>query len=233
MLEVEGLKAWYGRVQALFGVSFGVAAGETVALIGLNGAGKTTTLSALCGLVTAQGQIALDGREMSGDTPLQRGRAGVALLPETRRLFWELTVRENLVVAAGPGGDVDWDEVFGLFPDLRDRLTTRVNRLSGGQQQMVALARMLVSDPRLVLLDEPGIGLAPRVVSDVYRALEMFKSADRALVLVEQSFDRAAGFADRLLLVAGGRIVASAPTDNAEQLSSLRSRVLHAPQEQE
>jgi branched-chain amino acid transport system ATP-binding protein len=235
MLQVEGLQAWYGHTQALFGVHFSVRAGETVSLTGLNGAGKTTTVSAIVGMVRMRGSIRLDDVEIGSEGILQRGRRGMALLPETRRLFWAMTVRENLLVAAGPRRAVDWDLVLDLFPTLEPRLGVRVDRLSGGQQQMVALARTLVSQPSLLLLDEPGHGLAPSVISEVYRALERFKRSDRAIVLVDQSFERAARFADRLVVISNGRVTGEAETRDHAAVQALRARALHpgAPAETE
>jgi branched-chain amino acid transport system ATP-binding protein len=233
MLEVSGLRAWYGHTQAVFDATFSVADGETVALTGLNGAGKTTTVNAIAGLVRMRGSVRLGAVEIGGETVLHRGRRGVCLLPETRRLFWGMTVRENLIVAAGPRRPVDWDQTFELFPDLEPRIGIRVDRLSGGQQQMVALARTLVSEPRLLLLDEPGHGLAPSVIGDVYRALARFKRADRGIVLVDQSIDRAAEFADRLILVQNGRVVADVATKDHEGLTALRSRTMEAESSEE
>ena len=205
MLEVEHLRAWYGHTQALFDVSFRLPTGGCVALVGTNGAGKTTTLKAVLGLVQSQGSVRIDGQEVSGKHTHRRIRDhSVAVVHEGRGLLKDLTVRENLVVGnklasrKGVGAAVD------LFPALKDRLSERVSNLSGGQQQMVALGRAVLRQPKYVLLDEPSLGLAPSVVDEIYRYLTVLRETGLTMLLVEQSVPRATSIADRLCLLRTG-----------------------------
>jgi branched-chain amino acid transport system ATP-binding protein len=211
-LAVEGLLVSYGGVPAVRDVSFDVAAGEIVGLIGPNGAGKSTTLHAIVGLVRAQGgDVALGGRSLRGRSPEAVARAGVALVPEGRRLFAELTVEENLRLglAARRGNGSVRDalaEVFALFPVLADFRKRSAGALSGGQQQQLAIARALVAKPTVLLLDEPSLGLAPTIVDLVFSTLAEIRERGLAILLVEQRAQRTVALADRTHVLANGEL---------------------------
>ena len=209
MLEVKKLSAFYGDFQALFDVSFDVAEGETLALIGANGAGKTSLLHALCGLCTASGTVRLQGTDLVGLPPAKRAALGVALSPEGRRMFASLTVRENLEIGANTGRAGHWDmsSVTRLFPILGEFADRPARLLSGGQQQMVAIGRALMANPALLLLDEVSLGLAPVVAQEVMAALGQIRSESEMMtVLVEQDIRRAVGASDRFICLLEGHI---------------------------
>jgi branched-chain amino acid transport system ATP-binding protein len=211
-LTVKGLLVSYGGVPAVRDVSFDVAAGEIVGLIGPNGAGKSTTLHAIVGLVRAQrGDVALGGRSLRGRSPEAVARAGVALVPEGRRLFAELTVEENLrlgLAARRKNGSVRdaLAEVFALFPVLEDFRKRSAGALSGGQQQQLAIARALVAKPKVLLLDEPSLGLAPTIVDLVFSTLAEIRERGLAILLVEQRAQRTVALADRTHVLANGEL---------------------------
>ena len=218
MLEVAGLCAAYDGVDALHGVDLRVDRGEIVALLGANGAGKSTTLRALVGLVSVRaGAIRLDGRDLAGLAPEAIARLGVTLVPEGRRLFPGLTVYANLEVAAtswvGWRGalDEDLEAVLALFPQLRSRLTQRAWSLSGGEQQMLALGRALMARPKLLLLDEPSLGLAPRLVDDVFATIAAVNRRGTPVLLVEQNVAAALAIAHRGYVMSEGRVVLEGP----------------------
>ena len=210
MLEVRNLTAGYGRARVLFDVSLEVGAGEVVALRGRNGAGKSTTLKAVMGLVPSQGKISFQGRELQGLRPYQIARLGLGYVPEDRRIFTDLTVAENLEVGRqSPRPDAPvWDEerLFGLFPSLAPMRERRGSRMSGGEQQMLCIARTLAGNPRAILLDEPSEGLAPVVVEQVARAIGGLKRAGVAVLLAEQSRNFTERVADRTYLLETGII---------------------------
>jgi branched-chain amino acid transport system ATP-binding protein len=213
VLEITGLEAGYGDVRAVSGVTLSIAAGEIVALLGPNGAGKSTLLNCVAGLVRPwAGAIHWDGEDLRAlDTHLVIER-GVALVPEGRRLFGGMTVQENLELgafAARVWADrrAALDRVFALFPVLAERRRTAVQALSGGQQQMVAVGRALMASPRLLMLDEPSLGLAPRLVDTILKALDAINRAGVAVFLVEQNVPAALSLAHRGYLLEGGRIV--------------------------
>lgn len=223
MLHVEGLKAWYGGTQALFDVSFTLPEGTTLALAGTNGAGKTTTLKAIIGLVRTAGSVQFEGREISHLASHRRVKeCRIAVVHEGRGLFTRLSVRENLVVGQ-PGARAALDDVLDLFPALRGRLKQSVSDLSGGQQQMVAIGRAMVEKPRLLLLDEPSLGLAPVIVDEIYDHLRALKSTGMTVLLVEQSVERARAFADRLCLIRIGTSVLEVDSNDEAAVSGLLS----------
>jgi branched-chain amino acid transport system ATP-binding protein len=211
LLEVRGLETAYGDSQVLFGLSLEVRRGEVVALLGRNGAGKTTTLSSIMGLVQPRaGTIRFDGAEIQGREPFEACRAGLGFVPENCRLFGGLTVAENFETARRPARDgaSRWDvaEVLQLFPDIAGFLTRRASALSGGQQRMVAIARTLLGNPSLLLLDEPSEGLAPLVVQAILDRLKRLKAAGTTVLISEQNLRFATELADRVLIIERGSI---------------------------
>jgi branched-chain amino acid transport system ATP-binding protein len=212
MLEVHDLHAGYGRVEVLRGVSFQVGRGEIVVLIGPNGAGKSTTLKAVAGLLPPRrGLIRFEGREVGGTPANRLVRAGLALIPEGRLVFPDQTVRDNLRLGAysrrGDGIEADIEGHFARFPILRERQGQLAGTLSGGEQQMLAIARGLMARPRLLLLDEPSLGLAPRLVREVFAVLPQLRDQGVTLLLVEQVAALALEIADRAYVLERGRIV--------------------------
>jgi len=223
LLRVEELNCRYGLLQAVRGVTFEVAQGETVALIGANGAGKTTLLRAIAGAHRPYaGRIVLDGADITSQPTWRRVSTGIALVPEGRRLFPSLTVEQNLRVAAGRGGSWTVESVLEVFPLLKPRLHMPAATLSGGEQQAVAIGRALMSNPRLLLLDEVSLGLAPVVVDAVYRSLAGVIKEGTTVLLVEQDLTRALKVADRVICMLEGRIVVQgeAATLDREQVIS-------------
>lgn len=213
MLEVRGLRAGYGGVTVLWDVDLEVTAGEIVALVGANGAGKTTLLRAVSGLLRPDGgEVRVAGTNTSGLAPERVARLGVAHVPEGRRLFSGLSVKENLLVGAHHRGRVDLssdlERVFGLFPILSQRAGQVAGRLSGGEQQMCALGRALMGRPRLLLIDELSLGLAPRLVDELLGRLPEITAAGTAIVLVEQDVEAALSVAARGYVLETGRMVA-------------------------
>jgi branched-chain amino acid transport system ATP-binding protein len=202
MLQVQDLRVRYGAVEALHGISFEVATGEVVTLIGANGAGKTTTLAALSGLVRARGSIRFEGQAILGKPPHEIVRAGIVQVPEGRLVLAGMSVEENLRLASRDGVD----EAYTRFPILRDRRTVSAGSLSGGEQQMLAIARALLARPRLLLLDEPSLGLAPKVVLEVFAVLAELKQRGTTMLLVEQNAAKALRLADRGYVLELGRI---------------------------
>ena len=209
MLKVQDLRVSYGAIAAVKGVSFEVNPGEFVMILGRNGAGKTSLLQAIMGQVPAEGKIFFQGKNVSSSPPWKRVAYGLALVPEGRKIFGSLTVRENLELGGfvTPGGIKDrLFRVLQLFPQLKDRLEIPAGALSGGEQQMLAIARGLMSDPRVLLLDEPSMGLAPKVVNLIYQTLSQLKGKTTFLV-VEQNLSRGLSLADRIFFLDGGRLV--------------------------
>jgi branched-chain amino acid transport system ATP-binding protein len=212
LLSTHGLVARYGDFQALYGVDFEIGAGEVVALIGANGAGKSTLLKSIMGLLrVAPDMVRLDGREVGGSHPHRMVADGVAIVPEGRRLFSGMSVADNLRVAmdhaAAPHGE-GWtlDRVYKLFPILKEKQSVAVQSLSGGQQQMVAIGRALLNQPRLLLCDEISLGLAPKVVREIYQSIPSIANSGTAVVVVEQDVGLARTASDRLYCMLEGRV---------------------------
>jgi ABC-type branched-subunit amino acid transport system ATPase component len=218
MLEVHGLSHAYGRHKALDEVSIRLRAGEAVAILGANGAGKTTLLNSIAGLVRpTAGSIRLEGRELVGLSPHRIVEMGIATVPENRRLFEPMSVIENLnlgayVDRARGGASAALERVFALFPRLAERRRQAVRTMSGGERQMVAIARALMAQPRLLLLDEPSLGLSPRLSGELFAALGRI-AHDVSILMVEQNARRALAMADRAYLLALGRIVGEGEAD--------------------
>lgn len=209
LLQARGLSAGYGDFQALYGLDIAVRSGESVALIGANGAGKTTFLRALTGMLPLMGGgLAWDGEDIAGWPAHRIAAAGMAMVPEGRRLFPSLSVEENLLMGAYARRPGPWtlDRVVRLFPVLGDFRRRHATELSGGQQQMVALGRALMANPRLLLCDEISLGLAPVVVRDIYRVLPQIRAEGVSVLLVEQDVGQALKVADRVICLQEGRI---------------------------
>jgi branched-chain amino acid transport system ATP-binding protein len=209
MLTLDSVTAGYGDTTVLRKVDFTVADGEVVALLGPNGAGKTTLLRTATGLVKPRsGRIALDGADLTGDAPHRYTRRGICHLPEGRGIFPSLTVRENLTMQAR-GIDVRTvlGEVTALFPALAKRLGQTAGSLSGGEQQMLALSRAYITKPKVILVDEPSLGLAPRIIDQIYDLLAQFAARGVALVVVEQYVQRALALADKVYILSRGEVI--------------------------
>jgi branched-chain amino acid transport system ATP-binding protein len=209
MLEVTSLASRYGRIPALAGVSLRVNSGELVALVGANGAGKTTLLRTLSGVQPASGgSIRFEGRDLLKLHARQRVQLGIVQVPEGRQVFAPMTVEDNLRLGAFARGSEDhMDPVLDLFPALRGRLKDLAGNLSGGQQQMLAIGRALMTRPRLLLLDEPGMGLAPRLVAEIFARIAALRKVGTTILLVDQNARAALGIADRGYVLETGRIV--------------------------
>ena len=225
-LTVGNLQGWYGESKVLHGMDFSVRAGEVVTLLGRNGAGKTTTLKAIMGLLDKRsGSIALDGREIIGAAPYDIARKGIAFCPEERGIFASLSVRENLLLPPKVAeGGMTVAQILALFPNLKERLDSQGTKLSGGEQQMLALGRILHTGARILLLDEPTEGLAPVIIRQIGRTVTELKALGFTILLVEQNVGFAAGLADRHYIVELGRIVEEIPGAEFEgRLGSLKS----------
>ena len=211
LLEVEGLSAFYGRAQILFDVALALEAGEVASLMGRNGAGKTTTLKAIMGLVDARSErLVFAGRSSNGLASYRVARAGLGYVPEDRRIFTDLTVFENLEVGRrlAPDGAEPWtpERLFAIFPNLAEMRGRRASEMSGGEQQMLTIARTLMGNPRAVLLDEPSEGLAPVIVELMARAVLAMKAEGVAVLLCEQNLAFAAAVSDRAYVIERGQI---------------------------
>ena len=217
LLEVKGLKASYGQVRVLHGLDFSLDEGGITTLLGANGAGKTTTLRAICGMVKCSGEILFEGKNILGKSTEDVARMGVAHIPEGRGTFTRQTVEENLLLGAITRKDKqnvakDIDKMYDHFPRLKQRRLQQAGTLSGGEQQMLAIARALMLRPRLMLLDEPSFGLAPLVVKEMFEILSALNRDDKAsMLIVEQNAALALGIADEAYLLETGSIVLSGP----------------------
>lgn len=216
MLKVRNLKSFYGYLQALRGVSIHVEEGEIVALIGANGAGKTTLLNSIAGIISSKkGQILFKDKDITHFPPQQIVKQGISLVPEGRQLFTPLSVMDNLILGAYQRYErknkdnikADLDRVFHFFPILKERRKQLAGTLSGGEQQMLAIARALMSKPKLLLLDEPSMGLAPKVVKEIFRIILELQKEGTTIFLVEQNAKMALGIANRGYVIETGRIV--------------------------
>jgi len=236
MLRVEGLAAGYGESQALFDVSFRIGAGEVVTLLGRNGMGKTTTVRAIMGLLPSvggriwSGGIAFDGDAVAGLPPHRIAQRGLGLVPEGRQIFPTLSVEENLVAtAASRSGAPRWtlDGVYALFPRLRERHLSPGARLSGGEQQMLAIGRALMTNPRLLILDEATEGLAPLIRAEVWRVLAQLKAEGQAILLIDKNLGAVMRLADRHVVIEKGRVVWSGTGAELAAAPGVRDTYLH------
>ena len=229
MLEISSARAGYGAINVLWDVSLDVARGEVTTIVGPNGAGKTTLLRAIMGLVPIErGQITFGGAPLTGVPTWEMAQRGIAMVPEGRMIFRDMTIEENLMLGAfakarRAGAKVQLDEVYALFPLLKERRALLAGTLSGGQAQMLALGRGLMSSPQLMLIDEPSLALAPVTVQEVFAILERLKAAGRTIVLVEQNTNMALRLADQVYLMQGGKVTfaARAKDVNVDELHDM------------
>lgn len=231
MLELRGLEAAYGRSQVLFGVDLHVGAGEVVTLLGRNGMGKTTTIHTLLGLVPAKsGSVRFRDRDVSGWPEFRIAQAGIGLVPEGRQVFPNLSVRENLVAtAANRAGLADpWtlERVLALFPRLAERVENMGNQLSGGEQQMLAIGRALMTNPHLLILDEATEGLAPLIRAEIWACLQQLKASGLSILLVDKNLDTLLRIADRHHILEKGRVVWSGDSAALQADEALQHRYL-------
>ena len=224
-LALRSIDAWYGAAQVVYGATLEVGAGEVVALIGRNGAGKTSLLRAAMGLMPrSAGTVELDGVSIERWPPYRRARRGLGYVPEDRRIFTELTVRENLLIAAQPRPDgFGESELLEIFPNLAEMLDRPAGQMSGGEQQMLAVARTLAANPRAVLLDEPSEGIAPLIVARMSRAVQVMRARGVAILLAEQNLAFVSGLADRAVLIEQGHVVGAAAGNEIAEGAAVRS----------
>ncbi len=227
MLDVKGLEAGYGESRILFGIDLHVNEGEVVTLLGRNGMGKTTTIKSIFGLVKPRaGRVAIGGRDLTGADPHRIAIAGLGYVPEGRQIFPTLTVEENLRATARPG---KWTirGIYDLFPRLQERRRNMGNQLSGGEQQMLAIGRALMINPRLVVLDEATEGLAPLIRADIWSCLRRLKDEGEAILVVDKNVDALTKFADRHVVIEKGRVVWTGTTDDILATPEVKDRFLH------
>ncbi len=231
MLAVEGLETSYGLSQVLFGVDLKVDAGEVVTLLGRNGMGKTTTVNSIMGIVRGRaGKVAFEGRELRGVASYKVAQAGLGLVPEGRQVFPNLTVRENLVATAAnrTGRASPWtlERVYALFPNLRERAANYGNQLSGGEQQMLAIGRALMTNPKLLILDEATEGLAPLIRNDIYRSIAALKDEGLSILVIDKDVKALTRVADRHYVLEKGKVVWSGTSPELAAQEDLQHRYL-------
>ena len=225
VLQFQDLRAYYGTALIIDGISLEVAEGECFSLLGPNGVGKTTSINALYGIARASGTIAVDGKTLSGRRPREAARFGAALVPQGRWIISSLTVEENLILGRASERKGPWDlkKVYEMFPDLKERQASSGTDLSGGQQQMLAIGRALMANPRILILDEPSEGLAPVIIDKLGDDLALLREQGTSMLLIEQRLDLVRRLADRFAVLTKGRVVADGTiaTTTEEQLRSL------------
>ncbi|GJD49627.1 High-affinity branched-chain amino acid transport ATP-binding protein LivF [Methylobacterium crusticola] len=230
MLRVEGLESQYGDSRILFGIDLAVGRGEVVTLLGRNGMGKTTTIRSIFGLLKPRaGRVWIDGEDMTGRPSHLVARRGLGLVPEGRQVFPTLSVEENLLATErGPRG-AKWtlEAVYRLFPRLKERRRNGGDQLSGGEQQMLAIGRALMTNPRLVVLDEATEGLAPLIREEIWRCLQAIKREGEAILVIDKNVDALARFADRHVVIEKGRVVWSGTTEELRRAPQVKDRFLH------
>jgi branched-chain amino acid transport system ATP-binding protein len=232
LLEVSGLESAYGDSQVLFGMSLAVGRGEVVTLLGRNGMGKTTTINTIMGLLRPRaGEIRFEGAPLHGKPPFRIAQAGLGLVPEGRQVFPTLTVEENLVATAAnrSGGAPRWTlpAIFELFPKLAERRKNRGDQLSGGEQQMLAIGRALMTNPKLLILDEATEGLAPLVREEIWTCLKRLKADGQSILVVDKNVDQLTRFADRHVIVEKGAVVWTGDSQALAASPELKDRFLH------
>jgi len=231
MLELDRVETFYGTIQALFGMSLQCRAGEVTTLLGRNGMGKTTTVGSILGTLASRGgSIRFDGEVISGKPPYEVAQRGIGLVPEGRQIFPNLSVRENLIATAAnfSGSDAPWtlDKVLDFFPRLGERLDNQGSQLSGGEQQMLAIGRALMLNPRLLILDEATEGLAPLIRQEIWHRLEQLKQAGLTILLIDKNIDEFAQLADRHFIVEKGQVVWQGDSAELSADAQLKSRYL-------
>lgn len=232
MLTIAGIDVFYGNIQALKGVSLEINDGEIVTLIGANGAGKSTLLKTISGLLKPKhGSITFEGEEIGGKAAQAVVKKGISQVPEGRRIFSNLTVEENLELGAYLRKDKqgirdDFEKVYGLFPRLRERAKQQAGTLSGGEQQMLAMGRALMARPRLLLLDEPSMGLAPLLVKTIFKIIQEINQSGTTILLVEQNANMALSIADRAYVIETGKIVAAGSAEELNESDQIRKAYL-------
>jgi branched-chain amino acid transport system ATP-binding protein len=231
MLTVEALDAGYGEAQILFGVDLTIAEGEVVTLLGRNGMGKTTTIRAIMGLIRPKaGRVTVAGRDLTGAAPFRIAQAGIGLVPEGRMIFPTLSVEENLIAtAASRFGTARWDiaRIYDFFPRLKERRANRGNQLSGGEQQMLAIGRALMTNPRLIILDEATEGLAPIIRQEIWACLAALKREGESILVIDKNVDALAKIADRHIVLEKGRVVWRGTSDDLRSDAAVKDRFLH------
>jgi branched-chain amino acid transport system ATP-binding protein len=231
MLIVEALEAGYGEAQILFGIDLSVGEGEVVTLLGRNGMGKTTTIRAIMGLIPAKaGKVSVSGRDLTRAAPFKIAQAGIGLVPEGRQIFPTLSVEENLIAtAASRFGKAHWDiaRIYAFFPRLKERRANRGNQLSGGEQQMLAIGRALMTNPKLIILDEATEGLAPIIRQEIWSCLAALKAEGESILVIDKNVDALAKFADRHVVLEKGRVVWRGSSDDLRNDSAVKDRFLH------
>ncbi|UIJ73567.1 ABC transporter ATP-binding protein [Aurantimonas sp. HBX-1] len=230
MLRVEGLEAAYGESRILFGVDLAVEAGEVVTLLGRNGMGKTTTIKSIFGLLRPTGgRVLVDGEDVTGKEPHLIARHGLGLVPEGRQIFPTLTVEENLVATQRAASAARWDlaAVYGLFPRLRERRRNLGDQISGGEQQMLAIGRALMTNPRLVVLDEATEGLAPLIREEIWTCLAAIRREGAAILVVDKNVEALSRFADRHVVIEKGRVAWTGTTAQLRASPDVKDRFLH------
>ena len=231
MLSVRGLQASYGAAQVLFDISLDVGAGEVVTLLGRNGMGKTTTVRSIMGLLRPRGgEVRFDGAVVTGLAPYRIAKTGIGLVPEGRQIFPTLTVEENLVATASArSGSRRWtlDAVYDLFPRLKERRGNLGTQLSGGEQQMLAIGRALMTNPKLLILDEATEGLAPLIRAEIWTCLKRLREERQSILVIDKNVDALASFADRHVIIEKGRSVWTGTSAELTTDPSLKDRYLH------
>ena len=231
MLTVENLDAGYGEAQILFGVDLSVGAGEVVTLLGRNGMGKTTTIRSIMGLIRPKaGRVSFGGVDLTGSAPFRLAQAGIGLVPEGRQIFPTLSVEENLIAtAASRFGQPRWtlERVYAFLPRLRERRANRGNQLSGGEQQMLAIGRALMTNPKLVILDEATEGLAPIIRQEIWACLAALKAEGESILVIDKNVDALAKIADRHIVLEKGRVVWRGTSEALRSDSAVKDRFLN------